>query len=107
MNLKNDDFLPLTESTYYIMLALVKPLHGYGVMQKVEEMTHGAVKIGPGTLYGAFSTLEKQKLIVMVKQEDRRKSYTLTDKGKTVLLNQINRLEMMSKSGTSVKTTLR
>ena len=29
-------YLPLTESTYYILLALAEPMHGYGVMQKVE-----------------------------------------------------------------------
>ncbi len=61
-------YLPLSESTYYIMLTLVEPLHGYGVMQKVQEISQGTVTIGPGTLYGAFSTLEKEKLIVMVRE---------------------------------------
>ena len=54
-NEKNaENYLPLSESTYYIMLMLTEPLHGYGVMQKVETMTGGKVVIGPGTLYGAF-----------------------------------------------------
>jgi len=75
-------YLPLTESTYYIMLTLIEPLHGYAVMQKVEEISKGTVKVGPGTLYGAFTALEKEKLIVKVKEEKRRKSYVLTPKGK-------------------------
>jgi len=95
-------YLPLTESTYYIMLTLVKPLHGYAVMQKIEEISNGTVKVGPGTLYGAFTSLEKEGLIVKVKEEERRKSYVLTPKGKKVLMNQIKRLEMMTRNGLSV-----
>ena len=95
-------YLPLTESTYYIMLTLVEPLHGYAVMKKVEEISKGTVKVGPGTLYGAFTLLEKEELIVKVKEEDRRKSYVLTPKGKNVLMNQIKRLEIMTQNGLSV-----
>ena len=95
-------YLPLTESTYYIMLTLVEPLHGYAVMQKIEEISKGAVKVGPGTLYGAFTSLEKEGLIIKVKEEDRRKSYVLTPKGRKVLMNQIRRLEMMTQNGLSV-----
>ena len=95
-------YLPLTESTYYIMLTLVEPLHGYAVMQKIEEISKGTVKVGPGTLYGAFTSLEKEGLIVKVKEEDRRKSYVLTPKGKRVLMNQTKRLEIMTQNGLSV-----
>jgi DNA-binding PadR family transcriptional regulator len=97
-----DRYLPLTESTYYIMLALVEPLHGYAVMKKVEDISRGTVKVGPGTLYGAFTLLEKEGLIVKVKEEDRRKSYVLTPKGKRVLNNQIKRLEIMAQNGLSI-----
>ncbi len=89
------DYLPLSEATYYIMLALVNPMHGYGVMQFIEEVSGGAVRIGPGTLYGAVSTLENEKLIDMVREEGRRKEYQLTDKGKAVLNAQLDRLEQM------------
>lgn len=101
-----EKYLPLSESTYYIMLMLVEPLHGYGVMQEVETMTGGAVVIGPGTLYGAFSTLEKENLIVMVREEARRKFYALTTKGRAVLRSQIERLEMMTNSGRAVLAKL-
>jgi DNA-binding PadR family transcriptional regulator len=95
-------YLPLSETTYYIMLMLVEPLHGYGVMQQVEEITGGRVTIGAGTLYGAFSTLEGEDLIAMVRQEKRRKFYALTDKGRAVLRSQIERLEMMTRNGRQV-----
>jgi len=102
--MRNDTnkYLPLTESTYYIMLTLVEPLHGYAVMQKVEEISKGTVKVGPGTLYGAFTSLEKEGLIVKVKEENRRKSYVMTQKGKKVLINQTRRLEIMTQNGLSV-----
>ena len=95
-------YLPLTESTFYILLALVEPLHGYGVMQKVETISESTVTIGPGTLYGAFTALEKEGLIKMVKEEERRKSYALTAKGKQVLSEQIRRLEIMNNNGQNV-----
>ena len=99
---KINKYLPLTESTYYIMLALIEPRHGYAVMQKVEEISRGKVKVGPGTLYGVLTTLEKEKLIIKVKEEDRRKSYTLTDTGRVVLAGQIDRLRLMSQNGLAV-----
>jgi DNA-binding PadR family transcriptional regulator len=106
---KQDDitkFLPLTEATYYIMLSLIEPLHGYAVMQNIEHVSNGTVKVGPGTLYGVFTTLEQTGLIAKVKEENRRKSYTLTLKGKKVLLRQIERLELMSRSGSAVMNLL-
>jgi DNA-binding PadR family transcriptional regulator len=95
-------YLPLTESTYYILLALVEPLHGYGVMQKVEHLSEATVKIGPGTLYGAFQALEKEDLIVKVGEEERRKIYKLTGKGLEVLKLQLSRLVIMVRSGSLV-----
>jgi DNA-binding PadR family transcriptional regulator len=99
---KINKYLPLTESTYYILLALVEPLHGYGVMQKVENLSEGTVKIGPGTLYGAFQSLEKEDLIIKVGEEERRKIYKLTDKGRIVLKEQISRLAIMLRYGSAV-----
>ena len=99
-------YLPLTEATYYIMLSLIEPLHGYRVMQKVKEISEETVKVGPGTLYGVFSTLEKEGLIVKVREEGRRKCYALTLKGQRVLIDQIKRLEIMSANGSSVRKRL-
>jgi DNA-binding PadR family transcriptional regulator len=93
------NYLPLTEATYYIMLALTEPMHGYAVMQRVEAVSGQTVKIGPGTLYGVFATLEKEKLIEKVKEEERRKYYTLTPQGRAVLTEQVRRLEIMTRGG--------
>jgi DNA-binding PadR family transcriptional regulator len=94
-----DKYLPLTEATYYILTALDEPLHGYAVMQRVEQTSAGTVKLGPGTLYGAFSTLEKENLIQMVAEDERRKSYMLTEKGRRLLRRQVERLEIMLRNG--------
>jgi len=88
------------------MLALIEPLHGYAVMHKVEQISQGTVRVGPGTLYGVFDTLVAAGLIVMVKEENRRKSYKLTMKGKEVLLIQIKRLEIMTRKGLSATNRL-
>jgi DNA-binding PadR family transcriptional regulator len=93
------NYLPLTETTYYIMMSLIEPMHGYGIMQNVEEITEGRVILAPGTLYGALSKLQEEGLITMVEgseQEDgRRKNYCLTDSGRTVLKLECERLKQM------------
>lgn len=100
-------YLPLSESTYYIMLALAdEPLHGYGIMQKVENLTGGSITLGPGTLYGVFSTLEKEELIRKVNEVERRKVYSLTERGKALLQAQIERLQQMTRLGQSVQSYL-
>jgi DNA-binding PadR family transcriptional regulator len=90
-----DKFLPLSEATFYVLLALRQPGHGYAVMQQVEAMSGGVVRIGPGTLYGAFATLEKQGLIVLVEASERRKVYALSELGGEVLRAQLARLALM------------
>lgn len=100
MNGKAQKYIPLTEATYYI-LSLVKPLHGYGIMQMVEEMTNGEVKLGPGTLYGNTTKLLK-KLIVEVASTDRKKCYELTPFGREVLELEYNRLQRSVRNGNSI-----
>jgi DNA-binding PadR family transcriptional regulator len=90
--------LPLTEATYYILLALVTPKHGYAVMQEAEEISQGTLRLAPGTIYGAFKTLEESKLISMVGKEGRRKMFQISETGIRVLLGQIQRMEIMLQS---------
>ena len=96
-------YLPLSESTAYILLALAEPRHGYAVMQWVAEASQGTVEVGPGTLYGAFQTLEKEGLIEKVREADRRKTYALTPKGQAVLREQVRRLEILARVGAAWK----
>lgn len=94
MNLNK--YLPLTETTFYIMLALTEPSHGYATMQKVEELSNGKVRIAAGTMYGAIENLTKQKLIEAVETEDkRRKVYQLSETGRAVLRLEVERLQHM------------
>jgi DNA-binding PadR family transcriptional regulator len=90
-----------------MLVALKEPAHGYAIMQSVEAISRGSVAIGPGTMYGAFTTLEKQGLIEKIKEEDRRKYWAMTEKGRQVLIEQIRRLEIMVSNGRSVLPKLK
>ena len=93
---------PITETTYYILLALLKPNHGYGVIQKVSELTNERVILGAGTLYGAINNLLDKGLIVLYsedKESRKKKQYIITAKGKDTLQNEIKRLEELISNG--------
>ncbi|NFN87803.1 PadR family transcriptional regulator [Clostridium sporogenes] len=88
--------LPLTETTYYILLSLLDTGYGYVIMEKVKELSNYQVKIAAGTLYGAIENLLKQKLIKFIATEDnRRKVYVITEKGKEVLRLDFERMRHM------------
>jgi len=88
--------IPLTEALYYILLAVRKPNHGYGIIQEVEEMTSGRVVLGPGTLYGAIQSMEKKGWISIYSEDTasrKKKEYLITDLGKSVFKEEKSRLE--------------
>ncbi|MFC5465235.1 PadR family transcriptional regulator [Lederbergia graminis] len=97
MDKKINDFLPLSQATFYILLSLREVRHGYAIMQDIEEISRGEVTMGPGTLYGALGKLEKQKVIIKaeVDEGDRRKYYQLTELGKKILQLEYKRLESL------------
>ena len=76
---------PMTEATYYILLALMKPGHGYGMMQRIKELSGGRIEMGPGTLYGVLTRMNKEGLITLTSEEGRRKNYAITEEGKNAL----------------------
>ncbi|MBR5003072.1 MAG: helix-turn-helix transcriptional regulator [Bacteroidaceae bacterium] len=94
----------LTEAVYYILLSLMKPLHGYGIMQKVSEMTGNRLIISAGTLYGAINTLLDRGWIKqpIVQEESRRKEYVITDEGRTALVNELERLRELVANGEAI-----
>lgn len=85
----------LTEAVFYILLALHEPRHGYAIMQGVQELTNDRVTLGPGTLYGALSTLVEKGWITAHAddQNSRRKDYVITDLGRSVFQAELERLE--------------
>lgn len=96
--MKRNKHLPLTETVYYILLALLEPAHGYLIMQKVEELSNGEVRMAAGTLYGAIDNLLKLGFIQPVPSQDkRRKVYLITEKGKEVLQLDFKRMQHMIK----------
>lgn len=96
--------LPLTETTYYILLALKEAGHGYAVMQRVEELSDGKVRIAAGTMYGALENLSKRKLIISVPSEDaRRKMYQISNEGIQVLALEVERLKHLVTVYESIK----
>lgn len=103
--------LPLTEATYYVLVSLVEPRHGYGIMQNVAALTGGEVRIGPGTLYGALTNLLKQGLIERSGDEEaegeRRKIYGLTTLGRSIVLLECKRLETMARIGRAAADRIR
>lgn len=90
-------YVPMTETAFYILLCLRKPNHGYGIVQTVEKMTDGAVKLTPGTMYGSLSKMEKDKLIRFIREEEKRKIYQITDLGSEVLQTELKRIERLYK----------
>lgn len=92
---------PLTEAVFYILLALMTPLHGYGIMQQVKEMSAGRVSLGAGTLYGAINTmLERGWIIPDDKETDsRKKAYQITVLGRSRLETEMERLQELLDQG--------
>lgn len=90
---------PMTEAMYYILLALLKPGHGYGMMQRIKELSGGRLEMGPGTLYGVLSRMNKERWIVLTGEEGRRKNYAITETGKKALLEEYGRLKRLVEDG--------
>lgn len=96
--------IALTESTYYILLSLYRPQHGYGIMQQTEQLSGGRIRLAAGTLYGALNSLTEKGWIVPlpVREESRKKEYKLTETGLTVLKNELARLQQLVENGRQV-----
>ena len=94
----------LTESTYYILLSLYTPQHGYGIMQRTEALSGGRVRLAAGTLYCALTSLCDKGWIapLPVDENSRKKEYQLTAKGLEVLKNELNRLRQLVANGETV-----
>jgi DNA-binding PadR family transcriptional regulator len=83
-----------TRAEFHVLLALLEgPRHGYGLMQDVDELSSGQLRIGPGTLYTAIKRLRAAGLISETDADaDRRRCYKLTRKGKTVVEEEARRM---------------
>lgn len=91
----------LTEGVYYILLSLFTPMHGYGIMQNVKQLSNGRVELGAGTLYGALSTLVERGWIGLMAggEDSRKKEYQITELGRTIVQNEMTRLDELLTNG--------
>ena len=94
-----DTAQPMSEAMYYTLLALVEPGHGYGVMQRIRDLSGGRVEMGPGTLYGVLARLKKEGLIALAAEGERRKIYALTPAGRQALREEYRRLKQLVADG--------
>lgn len=93
----------LTEVTFYILLSLFTPKHGYAIMQFIEENTGGRLSLGAGTLYGALNTLEEKGWIARYgNNEGRKKEYLITDLGKEITAKELTRLQELTRTAAKI-----
>ena len=90
---------PMTEAMYYILLAMLKPGHGYGMMQRIKELSGGRLVMGPGTLYGVLNRMLSDGWIVLAGEDGRRKNSAITDAGREALLMEYGRLKRLVADG--------
>lgn len=88
-------YVPMTETGFYILLCLQQPMHGYGIVQRVEQLTGGEIRLSPGTMYGTLSKMEKDRIISFVREEEKRKIYCITELGREVLQMEMRRIERL------------
>ncbi|MBP3613400.1 MAG: helix-turn-helix transcriptional regulator [Bacteroidaceae bacterium] len=101
MNTSNN---ALTEAVYYILLALIEPLHGYGIMQRTATLSNGRLYLSAGTLYGALSTLMEKGWIEQIETpaDSRKKQYIITATGRQVVEQELLRLNELVTNGKSI-----
>ena len=97
---------PLQEPTFLILTALARaPLHGYGLILEVSELSQGRLSLRPGTLYGALDRLADDGLVTVDRSEivdgRARKYYRLTDEGTALLRAETERMRQAVEAATT------
>lgn len=94
-----EQFQNLTEPMYYILISLIEESCGVDIMAKVNEISKGRVKVGPGTLYALLARFEKEEIIKETKAVARKRSYIITEKGLDILKEEYKRLSVLIEDG--------
>ncbi len=96
------DPAPLTPVQHHILLTLLEgERHGYAIMQSVERITDGAVRMGPGTLYGAIKRLLDSRLVEEADEhtdpadDERRRYYRISADGQRAVAAETARLQRL------------
>lgn len=93
----------MSDPVLHILLALCdEPRHGYAIVQEIEARTQGRVVLGTGTLYSALKRLRREGLITEAAAASapqatsrKKRTYTLTKRGRTELAAQTERLQAL------------
>jgi DNA-binding PadR family transcriptional regulator len=86
-------YVPMTETAFYILLSLTIPRHGYGIVKHVEEISGARIRLGSGTVYGTLTKMQKDGVITVFADEERRTVYEVTEIGKKLMVAEIGRLK--------------
>jgi DNA-binding PadR family transcriptional regulator len=100
------EYLQMSETAFYMLLSLSETRHGYGIMQHVEELTAGRIRLGAGTVYGTLSRMEKDGLICAVQEIERRKLYRITQLGNELLKAEAGRIKELYENCKRVRSDL-
>lgn len=86
-------YIPMTETAFYILLSLTEPRHGYGIIKHVEEITDNRIRLGSGTVYGTLTKMQRDGIITVYADEERRTVYEVTELGKKLMQTEIERIK--------------
>ena len=92
-------YLPMTETAFYILLSLSEPRHGYGIIKFVEELTQGRILLGSGTVYGTLTKMQKDGIITLYADGERKTIYEITPVGKILIRREIERINKLQADG--------
>jgi len=81
----------LTDSIFFILMTTTTPIHGYGIMKTVQEITEQSIDIGPATMYTTLKKLNQTGWITEVGEEDSKILYQITNEGQRILNENFER----------------
>ncbi len=94
---------PMTETTFYTLLSIREPRHGYAIMQFVGELTGKRIQLGTGTLYTMLGRLTEDGLTEILSQDDNgKKVYRITRLGEQIMYKEIERLKCQLANGVKI-----
>ncbi|WP_335871729.1 PadR family transcriptional regulator [Bacillus sp. 2205SS5-2] len=100
-------YIPMTETAFYILLSLSKPRHGYGIVKHVEEISDARLRLGSGTVYGTLTKMQKDGVITVFADEERKTVYEVTELGKRIILAEIKRINELHQNAITYQEDFR
>lgn len=90
----------LTEPMFYVLMSFLhQEICGIEIAEFVEKKTGGRLRLGPGTLYTLLGKFQEEHLIEETRTEGRKRTYRLTEKGRVVYLEELERLRTCVRDG--------